>query len=372
MTSIVPTTSKKVYTRSEVATHNTPEDAWVVIEGKIYNVTKFAKVHPGGTKILTDYAGQDATKDFNYFHTRRVLQKYGPKLLVGELQEGLEKKVRREERAIAAEHSGASYSATETFGENVPYGDPNWYQGWRSPYYNDSHKKYRAAIREYLEAELAPNVSRWVEDCKIPLDVMRGLAKQGIYQSLIKGKWNSQYYGTTIPGGIKPEEFDWFHTMIAASEFGRLASSGMFWGVFCGVNIGLPPLNFGSDYLKKLVVSDIANARKFICLAITEPWAGSDVANIRTTAKLSEDGKYYIVNGLKKWITNGVWADFFTTAVRTGGDGMGGISLLLLEKSMPGVNVRKITTTGSDGSGTSYIAFENVKVPVENRIGKEG
>jgi len=110
---------------------------------------------------------------------------------------------------------------------------------------------------------------------------------------------------------------------------------------------------------------------KTICLAITEPYAGSDVAGLRTEAKMTADGKYYILNGEKKWITNGVFSDFFTVAVRTGGPGMGGISLLLVERTMPGVTTRQMKCTGVWPSGTTYIAFEDVKVPVENLIGKE-
>jgi len=108
-----------------------------------------------------------------------------------------------------------------------------------------------------------------------------------------------------------------------------------------------------------------------ICLAITEPTAGSDVANLKTEAKLTPDGKHYIVNGEKKWITNGVFADFFTVAVRTGGAGMGGVSLLLLERSMPGITTRQMQCSGVWPSGTTYITFEDVLVPVENLIGKE-
>jgi len=106
-------------------------------------------------------------------------------------------------------------------------------------------------------------------------------------------------------------------------------------------------------------------------LAITEPYAGSDVANIRTEAKKTPDGKHYIVNGEKKWITNGVFADFFTVAVRTGGSGMGGISLLLIERSMPGVSTRAMNCQGMWSSGTSFVTFEDVLVPVEHLIGKE-
>ena len=94
----------------------------------------------------------------------------------------------------------------------------------------------------------------------------------------------------------------------------------------------------------------------------------SDVAGIKTTARKSECGRYYIVNGVKKWITNGTFADYFTTAVRTGGSGMGGISVLLIERG-PGVTTKKIKTSYSGAAGTAYIEFEDVKVPMLLRVG---
>ena len=94
------------------------------------------------------------------------------------------------------------------------------------------------------------------------------------------------------------------------------------------------------------------------------------MANIQCEAKKSSDGSHYIVNGEKKWITNGVYADFFTVAVRTGGKGMGGISLLLIERG-PGVVTKQMKCQGVWSSGTTYITFEDVKVPVTHLIGKE-
>ena len=114
-----------------------------------------------------------------------------------------------------------------------------------------------------------------------------------------------------------------------------------------------------------------SNGDKRICLAITEPDAGSDVANLTCEAKLSEDGKHYIVNGEKKWITNGIWCDYFTTAVRTSDKGMNGLSVLLIERDMGGVSTRRMDCQGVWSSGTTYITFEDVKVPVENLVGKE-
>merc|ERR1711862_239990 len=159
---------------------------------------------------------------------------------------------------------------------------------------------------------------------------------------------------------------------MGTDEICRCGSAGVLWGLYGGLSIGLPPvLHFGSDYLKAKVARDCLWGDKVICLAITEPYAGSDVANLKTEAVRTPDGKHFIVNVEKKWITNGVFADYFTTAVRTGGPGMGGISLLLIEKTMPGVTTRQMKCSGVWPSGTTYITFEDVKVPVENIIGKE-
>ncbi|KAJ3196815.1 hypothetical protein HDU67_003923, partial [Dinochytrium kinnereticum] len=127
------------------------------------------------------------------------------------------------------------------------------------------------------------------------------------------------------------------------------------------------------------IIKPVLAGDKTIALAITEPYAGSDVANITATAVLTPDGKHYVVNGEKKWIvsldlgisTNGVWADYFVVAVRTGKKGMGGISLLLAERGMEGFATRPIKCQGNVGSGTAYLTFDNVKIPKENLIGQE-
>jgi len=116
----------------------------------------------------------------------------------------------------------------------------------------------------------------------------------------------------------------------------------------------------------------ILQGEKRICLAITEPSAGSDVRNITTTAEKTPDGKRYIVNGEKKWITNGIYSDYFCTAVRTGGPGAEGISFLLIDRHLPGINCRKIEIGAGKLSATTYITFEDVEVPAEYLIGHEG
>merc|ERR1712070_7106 len=99
-----------------------------------------------------------------------------------------------------------------------------------------------------------------------------------------------------------------------------------------GLGIGLPPVpNFGSEMVKDKCCREVLAGNKVICLAITEPSAGSDVANLGCTAEKQEDDKTFLLNGEKKWITNRIFADFFTVACRTGGPGMRGVSLLLVE-----------------------------------------
>ena len=108
------------------------------------------------------------------------------------------------------------------------------------------------------------------------------------------------------------------------------------WALTGGLGIGLPPIvHFGSQYLQDKVVKDCLAGEKVICLAITEPSGGSDVANLQCEAR--DMGDHYLLNGEKKWITNGTFADYFTVACRTGGPGFGGISFLLVERTMPGV-----------------------------------
>lgn len=151
------------------------------------------------------------------------------------------------------------------------------------------------------------------------------------------------------------------------------SSGGVVWALQGGLGIGLPPLiNFGipGDREKQdRIIRDCLTGEKLICLCITEPTAGSDVANIRTIAK--DCGDHYLVNGEKKWITNGIYADYFTVAVRTGGPGAKGMSMLLVERG-PGVETRKMECMGVWPSGTTFVTFTDVKVPKTNIIGIEG
>lgn len=197
------------------------------------------------------------------------------------------------------------------------------------------------------------------------------MGRRGYLAGLLGTAYPAEYTKNAIRS-VPPEKWDLFHEMLITDELSRTGSGGFVWNVIGGFGIGAPPLvKFGRKALKDRILPGILDGDKRICLAITEPDAGSDVANLTCEAKLSEDGKHYIVNGEKKWITNGIWADYFTTAVRTGGPGMNGVSLLLIERDFGGVSTRRMDCQGVWSSGTTYITFEDVKVPVENLLGKE-
>lgn len=216
-----------------------------------------------------------------------------------------------------------------------------------------------------------PNINEWEEARRIPEHIYKTAGERGYLAGLMGTSYPTHLVKNTVKS-VSPQDWDQFHELIITDELARCGSGGFVWNVLGGFGIGCPPvLKHGKKALVDRIMPGILNGDKRICLAITEPDAGSDVANLGCEAKLSEDGKHYIVNGEKKWITNGIWSEYFTTAVRTGGEGMGGISVLLIERSFGGVSTRKMDCQGVWSSGTTYVTFEDVKVPVENLIGKE-
>ena len=167
---------------------------------------------------------------------------------------------------------------------------------------------------------------------------------------------------------MKGEEFDCLHDLVQAQEFVRSNSRGFPDGNMAGMMISVTAVLqwIRNKEIKDRVTEEVLSGKKKICLAITEPFAGSDVAGLRTTATKTPDGKHYIVNGTKKWITNGMWCDYFVTGCRT----EKGFSVLLIPRG-EGVETNPIKTSYSTAAGTAFIEFNNVKVPVENILGVE-
>merc|ERR1719487_186864 len=138
------------------------------------------------------------------------------------------------------------------------------------------------------------------------------------------------------------------------------------------LTMALPPvlLTATEEVRKRGVIQACVRGETQIALCISEPTAGSDVANVQTTAV--KEGDHYVLNGQKKWITNGMNADYFTVICRTGGPGAKGISMLLVERTMPGVKTERMKLQGNWTAGTAFITFEDVKVPLSNLLGREG
>ncbi|KAJ9629406.1 hypothetical protein H2203_001779 [Taxawa tesnikishii (nom. ined.)] len=255
-----------------------------------------------------------------------------------------------------------------SFGSTAPYAEPLWYSRDISPYYKSSHRALRGYVRTYVETHLAPYAAEIERAGDIPASVRASYVAHGF---AIVHPPKEEYMGSmTLPAGIPPAEWDTFHSIVVSDELTRVGYSGVTWGLNGGNGIGCPPIaNFGSEAQKAYFLPRVAKGEIRFCLGITEPDAGSDVAGLRTTAE--RKGDVFVVNGAKKWITNGIWADYCTTAVRTGGPGRGGLSLLIIPLESKGVSRRRMENSGVHASGSTYITFEDVEVPVENLIGKE-
>jgi len=335
------------YTLEDVKSHNTQGNAWVIVQGDVYNISSFAAMHPGGEKLILAHAGKDATELFYSYHRHEVLIKYS-KLKIGRVKD-----------------SNAVVITTREKLSAVPYAEAPFWRKLPSPYYTEAHTKFRLAVREFLYNEVYAEAQKFELNGKQPTDtVYKKMGAFGLLAARI-GPGPHLKMVQQLPGGIKPEEFTYFHEMIAHEEMARLNAPGYTDGLGAGLCIGLPPvLQFGPKWMKEKVAKDILSGEKRICLAITEPSGGSDVANLECTAVKSADGSHYIVNGEKKWITNGCAAHYFVVAVRTGGKGHSGVSLLLIERG-EGVDTRKIKTAYSPSAGTAYVIFEDVKVPAK-------
>lgn len=427
----------KVISLDEVAKHASVGDAWIAIDGGVYDVSVFMRVHPGSQAALERVAGTDCTEEFYSLHRASVLDDFGPKLLVGRV-------------------AGAPAPAVRDPGalSEVPFAE------YKSPFETPQHDALRREVREFVEAEISPNVDAWEAAGKYPQELVKKMGALGLIAGSL-GPGPHLAMAPRVVGGMAAADFDYTAEKIVHEELKRCGSWALIDGIGGGTVIGCPPvLHFGSPALVQKVVPQIMTGEKRICLAITDPYAGSDgkcraglaregrggvsrrdlvlslkslvlslksqlfnskgggrrraggmrdsregkgetrdseeckissssqptltnqpttrtnmhdattVASTTATATLSADGSHYIVSGQKKWITGGMSADYFTTAVRTGGKGHGGISVLLIERD-DDVETKVIKTNYSTVAGTALVTFNDVKVPVGNLLGEE-
>ena len=225
-------------------------------------------------------------------------------------------------------------------------------------YFGETHNMVRQTVRKFVEREIKPFVDEWEEKGEFPEGLYRKAGDAGIL-----GIGYPEAYGGS--GG------DIFLKIAYIEELMRCGSAGVVAGLG-SLDISIPPiLAFGTEKQKSRFIPPVLKGDKIAALGITEPNAGSDVANIQTKAVLR--GNHYVVNGSKMLITSGYRANQLTCAVRTGGEGYKGISLLIIESDTPGYSVsEKLRKMGWWASDTAQIFFDECQVPVENLLGKEG
>jgi len=221
------------------------------------------------------------------------------------------------------------------------------------PPYEERHAALRTEIRAFVEAELRPHADEWEAARWFPNTVFAQLAERG---------WLGLKYGP---------DADWVADAVFAEELSRSGSGGLAAGIGAHTSIATPPVaKFGTPEQQERWLAPAIRGEKIAALAITEPDAGSDVAGVRTRATKVDGG--WLVNGAKTYITNGVRADYYVTAVKTRDEpGHGSMSFLVIEKG-EGVTASKLEKLGWHASDTGEIAFADVFVPDEHLLGEEG
>jgi alkylation response protein AidB-like acyl-CoA dehydrogenase len=225
--------------------------------------------------------------------------------------------------------------------------------------FNDEHEQLRESIRAYAKKELAPHALEW-EETTFPDSVFRRMGELGFL------------------GLDKPEEYggqggDYYSSLVLAEEIVHAQSGGLAMGIAVHTDMAMPPiLAFGTEEQKRDWVVPAIAGQKILCLGITEPDAGSDVAGIKTRAV--RDGDEYVINGSKTYITNGHRADVIVLVTKTDPDaGHGGITLFLVPMDAPGViREKKLEKLGMHASDTALLAFQDVRVPASAMLGQEG
>jgi acyl-CoA dehydrogenase len=230
----------------------------------------------------------------------------------------------------------------------------------KHPYLTEDHDIFRKSLRKFLDKEAYPFYEQWEEDRMIPRSFWKRMGEQG-------------YLCPDLPEEYGGSEVDWGFSVIINEELERVGSGSV--GIGLHNDIVVPYITaFGNEEQKKRWLPKCVTGEFITAIAMTEPGAGSDLANIQTTAVL--DGDHYMVNGQKTFITNGIQSDLIVVAVKTDLKAVPkhkGISLLVIERGMPGFSRgRKLNKVGLHCQDTAELIFEDCRVPKENLLGEEG
>lgn len=227
------------------------------------------------------------------------------------------------------------------------------------PNEQEEHRLFRDMARAFVAQELAPHAEEWEADGAFPDDVFRRVGAMGFLGLNVASEYGGQ--------GSR----DYWLSVIWLEELARSNMAGLNMALAVQSDMATPVIHdLGSDELKSEFLAPAVRGERVAALGITEPSCGSDVAALRTTARRVGDD--FIIDGSKTFITNGTRCDFVTLAVRTGGPGHGGISLVVVPRDCPGFRVgRVLRKVGNHTSDTAELHFDAVRVPVRYLIGEE-
>ncbi len=227
--------------------------------------------------------------------------------------------------------------------------------------FNDDHEQLRESIRRFVTAEVLPHAEEW-EETTFPDAIVRRMGELG-------------FLGLDKPVEYGGQGGDYYSALVLAEELVRGHSGGLTMGVAVQTDMALPPiLKFGTEAQKRQWAAPAIAGEKILCLGITEPDAGSDVAGIRTRAAYDESASEYVISGSKTYITNGHRADMIVLLTKTDPDAeYDGFTLFLVPMDLPGVvREKKLEKLGMHASDTALLAFQDVRVPADTVLGEVG
>ncbi|MBT9190314.1 acyl-CoA dehydrogenase family protein [Zobellia russellii] len=229
----------------------------------------------------------------------------------------------------------------------------------QSMYFTEEHQLFRESLRDFLKKEVVPHIDKWEASGTIEPFIWKKFGEMG-------------YFGLATTEAYGGMGLDLFYTVIFLEELQRVNSGGFAAAMWAHAYLAMTHLNKNAnDDQKKRYLTPSVNGEKIGCLGVTEPFGGSDVAGMRTTA--IKEGDSYIINGSKTFITNGVYGDYCILAAKTDpAAGNKGISIFIVDLKSEGVSANKLNKLGWRASDTAELAFDNVKVPAENLMGEEG
>ncbi len=227
-----------------------------------------------------------------------------------------------------------------------------------SLYFTEEHEFFRKSFQDFLKKEVVPHIDTWEKTGTIDRFIWEKFGEMG-------------YFGLATPEAYGGLNLDIFYTIIFIEELQKINSGGFAAAIWAHEYLAMTHLNkeANEEQKQKYLVPSVSG-EKIGCLCITEPFGGSDVGGMRTTAV--KKGDTYVINGSKTFITNGVYSDYLIVAAKTSPDqGNKGISIFIMDRDLPGISATKLDKLGWRASDTAEIAFDNVVIPAENLMGEE-